>query len=51
MSYIYRNTKTGATITVPCAVTGQNWELVKVKQDPVEKPSTGKPKSTRKRSG
>lgn len=28
MAFIYRNTKTGALVTVPCTVNG-NWELVK----------------------
>lgn len=50
MIYSYRNTRTGQIITVPCKVTGKNWVLVGTKEDPVEKPSTGKSKSTRKRS-
>lgn len=49
MSYIYQNTKTGATITVPCAVIGKYWELVKIKQDPAEKTSAGKSRTTRKK--
>lgn len=50
MTYRYQNTRTGQVITVPCKVNGKNWVLVETKADPVEKPSTGKTKSTRKRS-
>ena len=35
--YLYRNTKTGAFITVNCKVNG-NWELVKVIGANTEKP-------------
>lgn len=49
MIYTYRNTKTGVTITVPCEVSGKYWELVKTKETPAEKPSAGKPKTSRKK--
>lgn len=46
----YKSTRTGQVITVPCKVTGKNWVLVDTKETPVKKTSTGKPKTTRKRS-
>lgn len=50
MIYRYKNARTWQVISVPCKVNGKNWILVETKADPVEKPSTGKPKTTRKRS-
>lgn len=50
MIYTYRNTRTGAVIKVPCPVSGKYWELEHKQADPVEKPSTGKPRQSRKKA-
>lgn len=43
----YQNTRTGVKITVPCQIFGKDWVLMDDK--PVEKPSTGKPRQSRKK--
>lgn len=43
----YRNTKTGAVITVPCPVSG-DWELVEETKKE-DKPAPKKPKRTTKK--
>ncbi len=46
--YTYRNTKTGAVITVPCPVSG-DWELVEEPKKNEDAPAPKKPKRSTKK--